>query len=128
MTPDESSEQKCVENLQQIYRLIRLYVHHSGGIRFPRDIQSISSMTERSEIFFCAADARNQKGQQTYSYEVVNNPLKQAGSGVAKSRIAVVAERQPFHQSKRLVLFYDGTVKPLDDEAFERLKKNAFVE
>jgi len=44
------TDEQCVSNLKAIYRLIQLYVHHSGG-EFPTSLERINLMTRAKSVF-----------------------------------------------------------------------------
>ena len=125
-----SSEARCVSNLKEIHEMIGLYVHHSGG-EFPSSLTDLSLMTHDKSVFVCPAatpvKAERKKGTFKTSYELVNNPLKSELKNTPRSRIAIVAEKNANHDGKRLVLFYDGSVKGFDETQFAELKNNSFV-
>jgi hypothetical protein len=110
--------------------MIEDYVHHSGGA-FPSSIENIHLMTHEKSVFVCRAEApvrgtRKKRAFKT-SYEIVNNPLKSELKNTPRARIAIVAEKTANHDGRRLVLFYDGSVKGFDEGQFSELKNNSFV-
>jgi prepilin-type processing-associated H-X9-DG protein len=125
-----SSEARCVSNLKEIHEMIEDYVHHSGGT-FPSSIDGIHLMTHDKSVFVCRAEApvkgARKKGAFKTSYEIVNNPLKSELKNTPRARIAIVAEKTANHDGKRMVLFYDGSIKGLDEAQFSELKNNSFV-
>lgn len=127
-----NAEEQCAHNLKRIYTLLKLSLHHSGGIRFPRTIDSIYSMAEDPKPFVCPSDKgttgpEKSPGTET-SYELVNDPLSLQLSKISSNRIAIVIEKRPNHQNRRLVLFYDGSIKKFSNEQYEALKKTSFVD
>lgn len=120
---------QCVSNLKAIYRLIRLYVHHSGG-EFPTSLERINLMTHDKSVFICPAEgplnSRRKKHSFKTSYEIVNAPLK-TELKESPDRVAIVAEKRANHDGKRFVLFYDGSVRAFDEAQFAKLKNNSFV-
>lgn len=132
--PQGGAEAQCTANLKRIFKLIRLYEHQSAGVlEFPQDlVKNIAPMTHRETLFTCPADAQPgaaAKGAaRTISYRFVNNPKRPALSKTPPGRIAIVAEERPNHDGKRLVLFYDGSVRAFDEEHFATLKNDSFVD
>lgn len=127
---ETGSEARCVSNLKEIREMIGLYVHHSGG-EFPPSLADLSLMTHDKSVFGCPAaalvKAQRKKGTFKTSYEIVNNPLKSELKNTPPARIAIVAEKTANHEGKRLVLFYEGSVKGFDETQFAELKNNSFV-
>src|SRR5437870_1345744 len=123
----DTTTAKCEENLKRIYRLIRSYEHHSGGaLEFPARLEVLLPMAKDAKLFSCPAEAKDKSSDM--SYEIVNDPTTHALDGVTPDRIVIVAEKRPNHEGKRLVLFYDGTIKALDDASFTAWKNKSFVD
>ena len=125
------SEARCISNLKEIHEMIELYVHGSGRTMFPSSLERMNLMTHDKSLFVCPAEApvssvRKKRAFKT-SYEIVNNPLKSELKNTPAARIAIVAEKTANHDGKRLVLFYDGSVKGFDEAQFSELKNNSFV-
>ena len=120
----------CVSNLKRIDRLIRLYVHHSGG-EFPTSLERINLMTHEKSLFVCPAETPVNTPRKKYSfktsYEIVNDPLKPGLKETPPDRVAIVAEKRANHDGKRFVLFNDGSVRAFDEPQFAKLKNNSFV-
>lgn len=127
-----NAEEQCAHNLKRIYTLLKLSLHHSGGIRFPRTIDSIYSMAEDPKPFICPSDkgitSVDKSPDTETSYEIVNDPLNPELSKVSSSRIAIVIEKRPNHQNQRLVLFYDGSIRRFSNEQYEALREKFFVD
>lgn len=127
------ADDKCMDNLRLIYRLLRIRLDHSGGVvDFPSNIDQLWGMSEEPTNFICPADKqidtpKKTKAFQT-SYEIVNNPLRHELSIVPPDKIAIVAEKRANHNGRRFVLFYDGSVRAFDNAQFEALKKEAFID
>jgi hypothetical protein len=125
-----SSDARCVSNLKRIHAMIELYVHHSGG-GFPVSLERINLMTRDKSLFVCSAEVPVNATRKKYSfktsYEIVNDPLKSDLKKTPPDRVAIVAEKRANHDGKRFVLFYDGSVKALDEAQFDKLKNNSFV-
>jgi hypothetical protein len=126
-------DEQCVGNLQRIYKLIKQYLHHSGGaLGFPSNLDGVYLMSKDPKPFICPAD----KGLETASkpdtfrtsYEIVSNPLEPKLATMPASRIAIVVEKRANHNRQRFVLFYDGSVKAFDDSQFDRLKGDSFID
>ncbi|HEX7316772.1 MAG TPA: hypothetical protein VF297_22920 [Pyrinomonadaceae bacterium] len=128
------AEAQCAANLKQIFRLIKAYQHQSAGVlEFPQDlVVNIGPMSHEETLLTCPADtqtgAATGGAARVISYRFVNDPERPALARTAPGRIALVAEERPNHDGKRLVLFYDGSVRALDNEQFERLKRHHFLE
>jgi hypothetical protein len=126
-------DRQCVNNLTIIYKMIKLHLHHSGGVTgFPPDLDEIYLMTKDPKLFICPGDKQinpNMKSDtfQT-SYEVVNNPLKPNLSSTPPNKIAIIAETRTNHNDKRFVLFYDGSVRAFDKTQFDKLKNDSFID
>jgi hypothetical protein len=123
---------QCVGNLQLIYRMLKADLHHSGGIIFPPDLTGVYLMTGDPKLLICSADKglENTSKPDTFrtSYELVNNPLEPKIAATLASRIAIVIEKRANHSGQRLVLFYDGSVKAFNNQQFDRLKSNSFID
>lgn len=109
-------EDRCTRNLDHVYKLIRAYQHHSGGL-FPATINDLLPMTHNRTLFQCALGRR---------VEIVSDPTKPSFGGVPASDIAIVADL-PNHGRDVHVLFYDGAVRILTVEQFDALRKNGYV-
>jgi hypothetical protein len=128
-----SLDQQCADHLRRIYTLLKLYLHHSAGVLgFPSRLDRISGMTKDLKVFVCPADKQIQgplqEGPFQTSYEVVSNPLAPRLSSLPANRVAIVVEKSPNHESRRFVLFYDGSVKVFDQVRFDELKSNLFID
>ncbi len=126
-------DEQCASNLHRIYKLIKQYLHHSGGaLGFPSNLDGVYLMAKDPTPFICPAD----KGLETASkpdsfrtsYEIVSNPLEPKLATIPASRIAIVVEKRANHNRQRFVLFYDGSVKAFDDAQFDRLKGDSFID
>jgi hypothetical protein len=132
-TGQTTIDKQCVTNLKIVYKMIKLNLHHSGGVTgFPPDLDEIYLMTKDPKLFICPGDKQinaNMKPDTFLTiYEVVNDPLKPQLSTTPPDRIAIVAEKRPNHNDQRFVLFYDGSVKAFDNPHFDRLKNNSFID
>jgi hypothetical protein len=125
-------DKQCVENLQGVYRLLRLWLHRSGRLDFPSSLKLLYPWVKEPEPFICPADkeleAAGQPDTFRTSYEIVNNPLESKFAKISANRIAIVAEKRANHQGQRLVLFYDGSVRAFDQTQFDRLKGSSFID
>lgn len=126
------AEEQCTGNLRRIYELVQLYLHGSGGATgFPSNFYGLRLMAKDPSPFVCPADKaigrpKVHAGEQS-SYEIVNNPLDSKLSSIDPARIAIVVETRPNHMGQRFILFYDGSIRSLNDSAFHRLKSRSFV-
>jgi hypothetical protein len=128
-----TSDVQCIANLKDIYKMIKLYLHHSGrALGFPTNLDEIYLMTKDANLFTCSADnqinSSLKKGAFRTSYGIVNDPLKQKFSTTPAYRLAIVAEEGPNHNGKRFVLFYDGSVRAFDEKQFNTLRNNSFID
>jgi hypothetical protein len=125
------TDARCISNLKRIYHMVGLYVHYSGGTRFPTSLDKIDLMTHDKTVFVCPADVTASKPLKKHSfrtsYEIVNDPRKPEFSSIPHNKIAIVAEVKPNHNGKRFVLFYDGSVRAFDETQFDKLKNDSFV-
>ena len=131
--PQSNIDAQCTANLKRIYKLIKLYLHRSGGVLgFPADLDAIELMASDRKLFYCPGDKQTKtpakKGTADSSYLIVNNPLKGELVGTSPDKIAIVAEKTANHDGKRFVLFYDGSIRAFDEAGFAKLKNNAFVD
>jgi hypothetical protein len=126
-------DEQCLGNLHRIYKLIKQYLHHSGGaLGFPSNLDGVYLMAKDPKPFICPAD----KGLETASkpdsfrtsYEIVSNPLDPKLATIPASRIAIVVEKRSNHEGQRFVLFYDGSVRAFDNRQFDRLKDDSFID
>lgn len=133
-TPDERAkyDEKCVANLKEIFELIRLHEHQSGGVPgLLRSISSLSLMAEDKNVFVCPAETGNgkptkrKKDQFRTSYQLVRL-AKGADAGYPPSSVALVYEKRNLHAGGRFVLFRDGSVERLSEEEFAALRKAGF--
>jgi len=127
------ADEECVADLHRIYKLLKQYLHHSGGaLGFPSNLDALYPMAKEPKPFICPADKELETAVKpnTFrtSYEIVSDPLEPKLSTTPASKIAIVAEKRANHNGQRFVLFYDGFVRALDDADFERLKGNAFID
>jgi hypothetical protein len=130
----ERAVQVCASHLREILRMLKLYVHHTGGaVGFPKDLETLSTMGKDATLFVCPADKglRIEGGQKESSfqssYEIPNGTVDLMTKKPEASLVAVVVERRRSHTGRRHVLFYDGTVQLMNDREFNELKKNGFV-
>lgn len=126
------ADQRCMSNLRDIHRLLRIYLHQSAGVLgFPSKLESIYGMSKDPTMFICPLD-KNITAERTNtfqtSYEIVNDPLRPGLSKIPACRIAIVAEKNANHDGERFVLFYDGSVRLFDKEHFDELKKNSYID
>lgn len=125
-------DEECIKNLQYIYGLLNLYLHHSGGaLPFPSDFEVLYEMSKKPKAFICPGDMKIDASVKTRpfrtSYQFVNDPLKSKLSAAAPGKIAIVAEKEPNHDGVRFVLFYDGSVRAFDTTNFDKLKNHCFI-
>jgi hypothetical protein len=126
-------DEQCVGNLQRIYKLIKQYLHHSGGaLGFPSNLDGVYLMAKDPKPFICPADKELETARKpdTFrtSYEIVSNPLEPKLATTPASKIAIVVEKRANHNGQRFVLFYDGSVRAFDDPQFDRLKSDSFID
>lgn len=126
-------DEQCVGNLQRIYKLIKQYLHHSGGaLGFPSNFDGVYLMARDPKPFVCPADRKLETAGKpdTFrtSYEIVNNPLEPKLAKTPAGRIALVIEKRANHDGQRFVLFYDGSVRAFDGPQFDRLRSNSFID
>jgi hypothetical protein len=129
--PQGNNNEQCIRNLQEIYKLLKYYVHGSGGaLGFPSNLESVYGMSKDPSMFVCPADKQATPKSTAFqtSYKIVNNPLKSNLSKKPASQVAIVAEKRPNHDGRRFVLFYDGSVRAFDDSQFETLRRNSFID
>ena len=128
-----SIDEQCIANLKRLDKLIKHYLHHTAGVLgFPANLDEIHSMSKDAHLFICPGDKQIntsvKKNTFRTSYEVVNDPLKPKTSGTPPDRIAIIAEKNPNHNGKRFVLFYDGSVRAFDEAQFDKLRNNSFID
>jgi len=130
----ERAVQVCVSHLQEILRMLKLYVHHTGGaIGFPKDLETLSTMGKDATLFVCPSDkglrieTRQKESSFQSSYEIPDGTVDLMAKRPEASLVAVVVEKRRSHNGRRHVLFYDGTVQLVNDREFNELKKNGFV-
>jgi hypothetical protein len=126
-------DKQCVDNLQRVYKLLKLYLHRSGGaLGFPSNLDVLYPMAEDPKPFICPADkeleAAGKPDTFRTSYEIVNNPLEPKFAKTSPNRIAIVTEKRANHQGQRFILFYDGSVRAFDETQFDRLKGSSFID
>jgi hypothetical protein len=126
-------DEQCISNLRQVYKLLKLHLHHSAGVLgFPSNFEYLFGMSKDQQVFICPGDRQMNGAMKTdafqTSYEFVNDPSKRMLSTTLPGRIAIVAEQRPNHNGRRFVLFYDGSVRAFDKTEFDELKNNAFVD
>ncbi len=89
-------------------------------------------MTEDPSLFVCPKDKvkpvqAEEKAAFRTSYVIVDKAVDLLAKKVEASLVAIVFEKSRFHNGRRHVLFYDGTVQLMNDREFNELKKNGFV-
>jgi len=130
----ERSTKLCASKLEYIFRLIKMREHHSGGAApFPQDLHALYSMVEKPYYFICPSDRglEHVKGKDEAdfrtSYAIVDNIEDLMAKKVAPSLMAIIFEKSGFHDGRRHVLFYDGTIELMNEREFKELKKNGFI-
>ena len=128
-----NDEERCTSNLKDIFKLLGMWVHQSGGVvPFPSDLRLVYPLSKEPAMFVCPADkgikTSGREGAFRTSYKIVNDPFKASLSKTSPDRIAVVAEKGSNHSGKRLVLFWDGSVKAFDYAEFLRLRDDSFID
>ena len=135
MKPSDSRasvDEQCVENLLSVYRLLRLWLHRTGRLDFPSNLELLYPWVKEPKPFICPEDkeleAAGQPDTFRTSYEIVNNPLESKFAKTSANRIAIVTEKRANHQGQRFVLFYDGSVRAFDVTQFDKLKGCSFID
>lgn len=130
----EQVDRDCVAHLLEIFRLLKLYEHHTGGaVAFPKELETLSPMTRDPMLFICPSDkgwrtaAYQKESSFQSSYEIPEGAVDLLAKKSEASLVAVVVEKRKSHNGRRHVLFYDGTVRLMDDREFNELKKNGFM-
>jgi len=129
---DERSTKLCASNLQTVFRHIKLLEHRSGAA-FPQDLRALYLMVEKPYYLTCPNDKGSKhptgdgKEDARTSYAIVDNIEDLMAQKVDPALMAIVFEKKAFHNGRRHVLFYDGTIEVMNERQFKELKKNGFI-